>query len=484
MNRNYFRYLFRTYKVLILFFLAMYLCICLLWNLFSDPGVAGHGFYSSVRAGIALSITLTYALPVLLFSFAHKKSSADVFFALPLSRRELRLTTLAFAFCISFGYWFITAIISWLFYAFGVYSFLSLLVLAIYTAVMILGLLVIHSFIYLLANNVLDGIVLLGAYTMIFIAAFVAELAILEQMIAGFVLGESPISFLLSPLVCFTANYAALISKNGWLYVNFRLQWLIPALAYTLLAWFGLRREFDERKSERAEMISDHPLAYPAVIHFYLFVSLAIVISDMVVRKTLNDLIFVVLLLICYILGTFLYRRKLEIRPKNIGIFALMCVLCCILLSSMWATRGFGMAESYSLKEGETLNYDYSINTDPKDLSAATREMENCVFVHFELHLPTDRLEEYGEVIGVLDAYRREEINTYYRNPEETGKGYFAVYNETQNQEKNRWNYAPGKGLSEADLEIIDRYGDVYVRRFTETGDIDVLLETYLKERN
>ena len=484
MNRNYFRYLFRTYKVLIFFFLAMYLCICLLWNLFSVPGIPGYGFYNGVKAAIGLSIILSYALPVLLFSFVHKKSSADVFFALPLSGRELRLTTLAFAFCIAFGYWFIAAMISWLFYAVGVYSLLSLLVLTVYAAVMILGLLVIHSFLYLLANNVLDGIVLLGAYTMIPFAAFIAELAILEEMVAGFTLGENPVSFLLSPLVCFTANYAALLSKNGWLYLNFRLLWLIPALAFTLLAWIGLRKELDERKNERAEMISDHPLAYPAVIHFYLFVSLAVVICDMVVRRTMNDLIFVVLLLICYILGTFLYRRKLEIRPKNLGIFVLMCLICCILLSSMWATHGFGMAESYSLKDGETLNYDYNINADPKNLSSGTMEMENCVFVHFELSLPTDHLEDYEEVISVLEAYRREEINTYYRNPEETGEGYLAVYNTTDEQEKNRWNYAPGKGLSEKDLEIIDRYGDVYVRRFTETGDIDVLLETYLKERN
>ena len=236
MNRNYFRYLFRTYKVLIFFFLAMYLCICLLWNLFSVPGIPGYGFYNGVKAAIGLSIILSYALPVLLFSFVHKKSSADVFFALPLSGRELRLTTLAFAFCIAFGYWFIAVIISWLFYAVGVYSLLSLLVLTVYAAVMILGLLVIHSFLYLLANNVLDGIVLLGAYTMIPFAAFIAELAILEEMVAGFTLGENPVSFLLSPLVCFTANYAALLSKNGWLYLNFRLLWLIPALAFTLLA--------------------------------------------------------------------------------------------------------------------------------------------------------------------------------------------------------------------------------------------------------
>ena len=68
MNRNYLRYLFRTYKVLIFFFLAMYLCICLLWNLFSDPGIPGYGFYNGVKAAIGLSIILSYALPVLLFS--------------------------------------------------------------------------------------------------------------------------------------------------------------------------------------------------------------------------------------------------------------------------------------------------------------------------------------------------------------------------------------------------------------------------------
>ena len=223
MNKNYFRYLFRTYRILIIFFLAMYLCLSLLWNLFSVPDTPGIGFYRSVNAAMVLSTGLTFVLPVLLFSFAHKRREADLIFALPMSRKELRLTSAAFAFAVAFGYWLITACIAWVLNALSLYSFLSFLMLAGYAAMMLIGLTVIHSFIYLIANSTTDGLVLLCAYTLFPFAAFMAEIGIFEQMIAGYSLGQTPVSLLLSPILCLWRNYTALLSQNGWLYQNFSL---------------------------------------------------------------------------------------------------------------------------------------------------------------------------------------------------------------------------------------------------------------------
>ena len=485
MNRLYLSYLFRKYKVLILFFLAAYLCICLLLNLFSMPTVPGIGFYSSAKAAMALSVGLTFVLPVLVFSFVHKRNSADVFFALPISRKELRLTSLAFSFLVAFGYWFITSFLAWLLYARSLYHPGLFLLLSLYAAGMIFGLLVIHSFLYLIASNVLDGLVLLCAYTFFPIAAFLAEIGILEQMVAGYFLNE-PVSVFLSAIYCFGKNYAWMLSENGWLYASFSAAALVLAALYTVTAWFGLKREMDERKTERAEMISDHPLSYPFVIHLYLFLSLSVVISDMTVRRTLSDLIFLVLLLVCYIAGTFLYRRKLEIRPGDLIIFLLECLASFLLMSLMWHTHGFGMADRYSLREGEALVYDYNISASFEDLSVSDGS-ENA-YVYFTLSIPEDRMEEYQEAVDLLEAYRKEAIDDYYRRDKESIIGYLGVFNTVGNTNINRWNYQPERGIPEADLLKLSEYADVRVRMFRMKSEEDweeyeVPVKEYLKDR-
>ena len=67
MNKKYLNYLIKNRKVLILFFLAVYLCVCLTWNLSAVNDAPGYGYYAAAKAAIAISIVLCYALPVLLF---------------------------------------------------------------------------------------------------------------------------------------------------------------------------------------------------------------------------------------------------------------------------------------------------------------------------------------------------------------------------------------------------------------------------------
>ena len=185
MNKNYLNYLIKTRKALIIFFFAAYLCVSLTWNLAGVNTVPGYGFYSAVKAAIAISVVLCYALPVLLFSFVHQRSSVDLFFALPVSRKEQRLTILLFAFGIAFGYFLITTVLAWLLFGLRTVTILRLLGILLFAAFLVITLLVFNSVLYLLGNNMIDGVVTLAAYTMFPLLGTIAEALIVSNIVAG-----------------------------------------------------------------------------------------------------------------------------------------------------------------------------------------------------------------------------------------------------------------------------------------------------------
>ena len=249
MSKNYFRYLLRIYRYLIVFFFAVYLSVTLLYAL---PNGSGTGFYDVAASAGVLSVCACYALPVVLFSFVHHRSSSDVYFALPISRRQQRHTILAFAFAVNYIFFAAAVLLGFVLYGIGHVRLLSLAAVLGYGAFMYLALLVINSALYLLGNNVLDGIVILAAYTFFFFPSFIAESVIVERMVAGAnTFLEAPVSMCLSPIVVLASNYAALTSTH-FAGGEFRVLYFLLGMLYALIGWLGLRHEFDERQSERA----------------------------------------------------------------------------------------------------------------------------------------------------------------------------------------------------------------------------------------
>ena len=93
MNKQYFRYLAHSYRYLIAFFFAVYFSLSILYAMPSD---AYFRTYEMCRIAGVLSVCACFVLPILLFTFVHKRSSADVYHALPISRKEHRITILLF----------------------------------------------------------------------------------------------------------------------------------------------------------------------------------------------------------------------------------------------------------------------------------------------------------------------------------------------------------------------------------------------------
>ena len=488
MNKNYLNYLIKNRKVLILFFLAVYLCVCLTWNL-SAAGTAapGYGYYSAAKAAIAISIVLCYALPVLLFSYVHQRSSADLYFALPVSRKEQRITTLVFAFKISFGYFLITMIAAWLLFGIGIVPAGRVLECICFAAFLIITLLSFNTMLYLFANNLLDGIVTMAAYTMFPVVGSMAESIIVSNIVAGGTPAvKDGIFVFLSPVLMLIRNFAATVSMNGWLFQQFNIPYLILSAAYLVLSWLVVRKHFDERQSERAGQISDHPLTYPTIINLYAVIFLLVFGSYLVIEPGPELIVMYIFLLVCYVAGSFLYRRKLKVDAKMIGTYVLEAVLCAGLMFIGWKTQGFGAARAYSLTESRQIVYQYNMQAERENLGQSTAADQNA-YVMFSIAADTDGNSGAEEFKNLMENYRSRAIDEFYEGQKDgVMTGSFQVYmtNDNGSHYENSYFYNPSVPFTEEELKQISKYGDVEVYVYDENFEEETyLLDDYLKKR-
>ncbi len=484
MNKPYFRYLARSYKYLILFFFAVYFSLCLLYAMSSDRPFRT---YEMAKVAGILSVCFCYVLPVVLFTFVHKRSSADVYHALPISRKEHRITILLFCFAVTFGYFAVTCLTGYILYNIHDVSVLSLLGMLGYMAFTILTLLAVNSALYLIGNNILDGLVILTAYTAFFLPCLIAECIITERMVAGATaLLSVPAAYLLSPAVILMHNFFNLASYHSGIQSGFSVLYLVFGIGWLMLGWFGLKQEFDHRKSERAEAISDHPLAYPTVINMYSILMLTVIGSSVVTEFATDAILSYLALLVCYTAGTFLYRRKIEVDLKRTGIFVLEAVITLGLMALCWHTKGFGLAYHYALDQGYVLVYEYNAAVEESDLGRHY-ETNSDVSVDFSLYLSTSELDRYPELLKLLESKRHLAIESFYQKYQGWSEN-LRVYNRDRYSDRiiNDYSYHPEVLFTEEELNYISQYTDVTVHdyeNFEKWNGNDIPLNEYLSHR-
>ena len=461
MNRNYFLWLLKRHRVLIGFSLTLYLCLSMLANL-GAPG-AGRGFYSACLAASVMSMGMTFILPVVLFSFVHRRSSEDLYFALPLSRKRHRSTILLFAFGLSFGFYFLTVLLSFVIYGIDYVSVQKLLLILLCMAAGLMGLLLISSALYLLGNTMLDGIVLLGAYTLFPVAAVIAESSVIMTMVAGAGSSDASYSIYLSPVYLLLRNVQACLSEG--------MCELFPALLfllYSAIGLAGLKVLFDERRTEQAEQVSDHPLAYPAVINLYAVLILLVLCADIVKQPSVEDGVLAVILVGCYIAGMMLYRRRLKPDVKSLCVLGAEALVCFGLMEAMWMTEGFGLAKAALPDTDEARDYEYFLlvdKTDPERIVIpALEDDESIAAVSFRLRVPEGKAEQYREALKVLEAYRKRLIDSYYERKTIDSTGRYSVSEvKEETVSGSIVSYQVSTPLSLQELEVIDRVTEVRI---------------------
>ena len=491
MNKKYLVYLFKEHKIALIFFFAMYIGLALSPLLSIGSAMDGIVSYFTLALGImsGLSIFLLFVLPVLLFSNVHRRRSVDVYFALPVSRRDQLISNLIFIFLVAFGFFFITSLVTYLLIGIGSISFVKFLIILAFVAITFFIILVTNTVIYLLANNIFDGIVMIFAYLGITILINVTVATLVPFLFAGRTYEPifTGIGIYASPLYMSIANLGSIFSLISANPISINIPYFIVSILLAVLACYGLKKEYIDRPSERAEQLSDGFFAYPFIINIYAICILFMLSTGALSRYWKEYIVTYLMLLICYVVATFVYRRKIQVKASMLITFAVGVVASILITAFCLQMKGFGYSYQYNLKEGRELVYYYQATGSGNDISKEPNHSmtepydSDIAWIYFHLEIPTDELDKYDDAIQVLENKRKENIEAYYeRRLDELPNSNMSVSNYADDAHWNRlqyFNYDMYELFTLDELKVIGKYCEVDIDVYGEVYTLDEYLE-------
>jgi hypothetical protein len=415
----------------------------------------------------AMSMMLAFVLPIYLLRWVHSRKSADIYAALPFSRRTMLLSTLLLSFLVPTLYFLcfggLYALIA--FNRPVVYTYMTLLA---HTAFSVLCIILFNTAVWLAANNSVDGIILLGAYTLMPV--------MLSICLSRFLRSMSPVMFskpdslyLLSPVFSSFYNTDRIIHMHDPSYsgtsapISWKLYLWMALIA--VIAALTLRKNFIGRKMERAEQLSDGFFAYPFVIGVYTAFILLMLCADIF---TNNITLFMILAVFAvYMISQFIYRRQLKPTMKMILSFVLCLAVCLGTSAVTWYSECFHAADHLTPdRRYVAYNYDSSLDREG---------MVNCTFT-----LTIDRQDAgQQEAAALMNSLQAKMTDAFYgEDAEETDsdgviRSYQSLLITTADTEEDfmQGNYTTlysayidtSAGLDQEDLKMISRYTDVTV---------------------
>ena len=489
MNKNYFKWLIKSRKVSILFFTL----ICIAFQLISftsyDPEHPLDTFQISTNIGGVLSVFLAAAIPVLLFSYIHRKSSADMYLALPVSRKEQLLTTILLTWLMAYGSFFLGTLIVWAARLNCAVRIRTLVFIQLFSAYSILVLILFFSAVYVLANSVFDGIVMIGAYSILPAVVMITVTTFIYSMIAGnYVPSDSfiyRIGTLLSPTTLFFNNLEYLLAPNDGGQEIFNPYYIVVQLVYGLLSLVILKIHFINRKAERTDQISDEALSYPFIINAYLILIL-LSLAWSVVSDSMNGLEFAYLLLFfIYIVASFVYKRTLKITWKPVAFFICACAATLIFAKAGWTTEGFGLSHlPHELFPERYLHYNYSADVTIEDLGKQVPDYnQDRAYLSFDLCIPSEKEAEYAPLIKKFEALRNDAISNFYNygSSDPNTEVNLSIFNKAKEDGPymNYYDYNRVPPLSEEDLKAISKKCEITLYVINDGDDDTVSDEEY-----
>lgn len=494
MNRKYFKFLLRDHLIAVLFFGVLFIGISL--TPFINNNNKADSLSLSLTISFILALLLTYALPILLLAFIHRKRSVDLYLSLPIKRSEQIKTILMFAFCVTsvfyLGAGLMQIILSGAILLWNVLRILLLGLLSI--AIM----LIFNSLLYLIGNNLFDSIVIAGAYTVLPFLLLLSLNAFSSELLAGYIGGFDLLEdlyILLSPAAMLGYNILRLADNLKSADVHIRMLYLILPVIIAGLSAFGLKKEFVERRSERAEQLSDGIFAYPAIINAYAFLILLMFAAEVVSDSFKDMIVFYLLLLFIYVVAMFIYRREIKFKLRSVMGYIISTVISLALAFAAWNTHFFTLADKYEVGTSNYLSYRYSIVADPDDLGRVYEddkmpiEVNSNAYIYLDAQIPVKDLEQYEEQIGIMNRHIDEAIDRYYQKKEETNHYTASIdlsnHAEPGNFKRDDTNYfyRSVQPLSEEELLKMAEKFDITVEIYANEEWKTFPLEDYIKER-
>ena len=495
-NNKYLKYLFQNKKIAWIFFLVMYMAVSLSSFITYSSGT----YQFSLRCSFILSILMTFVLPIFLFSFVHRKRSCDLYFSLPVKRKELLCTTIVFSFFIIFGYYLITTCISTILCFSRMHIlFGNLLINIVFVAFSILVLLLINSTIYLFANNILDGVIMLLAYLFIPVAVVCLLDTICNILLISFV-DEINLWTYLCP-ASMAINNGFYLMCNVVKSTDYAMSYIEPfsffqmflLVIYACVSMYLLKKHFIERKTERAEQISDTFLSYPFIINYYLLISL-FYLGFTITHEGLSDVYIIAYLFLyfVYIIALFIYKRKIRFYWKNTLYYIIVMIIALVSGKVIYMNKGFGLPYTYPLSSGDTVIYslnEYNLDTSLENVNDYDADTDVTVNIIFSI--PTSELNDsqYSSAISILEKTRTSAINEWFKTSDVESYNYSTTSINISNQQnkstiKQSPTYYTSHVLSIEDLKELDSCSTITINVYSYENNInkDYSLADYLKE--
>ena len=474
MNKSYFRFLVRYHRVPLVFFFIFYMTIALS-SFMTGPSLYApdHGMNSilssTFTACMVMSVLLTFGIPIYLFTWMHTKKSCDVYGALPYTRKEMLITSMTAAFLVCFGFFFLGTIIPAIIGLAHGELYLSGYLIAL--AEMALGsavLLLFNTGLYLVANNALDGVVMLGAYHFLPVMIMLTAGNVFSSLVAGLSTPDLEKISWLSPVYTTGSLVGSAISDAlpGNLNVlgqDSLLPRTLILIGFLLVSILLLKANYLDRRLERAEQLSDNTLAYPLVIRIYTALCLLILAAG-TFRGDVEFMMFI-LIFAAFLVSQFVYRRTIRPSWKMIIQFLILTASAFAIAGIGWQTKGFFMAERpIDYSNAQSISY-YTWNDDDEGS------------VTLEIDLKVD--DSDTKAAEMLDKLRQKSIDEFYGGREEQEddlENQFSSYGTLSIEtDEGSWTYDinAADALSIDDLCTLAKYGTLSIDQYSYSSGME-----------
>jgi len=436
MSKHYLSYLFKTRKSLNVFILIINIFLFIIgFTTLQRKDILEFSF----NGAFILALVLAFSLVPIYFSYVHNKKAVDSYFAINVSRRSVLISTIFFI-CLSIIIPFILYIVSSsiLLSALNVSIQLSKLILFILLSIIVIcSMVIFNTNAFLEANSIFDGIVIILGYFLLPFFIFFTVNAFQENLVYGF----NPIQFsnvikISLPINAsiYETSLIEAISKIETIEDSYRiLSVLIDTIVYTFLGIVGLRKNYVNRKVERAETISKGFFSYPFIIYsftvlFIFCVTFSCSTVDALISDLFDHVFLYMLVFIFFMVSTFIYRRKIKTRLYDILFFLIAIALSLGITYAANNTHGFYLADSYD-KNPYNIIISYNINRNNEKMNDFVNEIygeDADYYYQATLKIPHNKMEECKDVLNRIDILRRQAINDYY-DMVETVDGYLSL---------------------------------------------------------
>ena len=416
-SKEYFTYLLKSKKYLLIFILLI---------AFLNAVGSGKNEIGMIIQGF-LCVVLTYLIPCNVFSYVHDKKAVDTYFSIPVSRKAMLVTGIVF--CAATAY--MPFVITFSFFAvaegIGILSYALALIKILLVA---FTLVVFNTCLYLIGNNAFDGVVMIGAYTVLPAVLLTALEIFADSYIAGHGFDMSFVAYL-SPIAISTDLFFDLFESSMIDIHN------IPALIlYLVVSAYLLYKQYVDRAVERASTPSTKIYSYPLVIYLYVFLILLMISSSFnygysSFKDFISDIFIVYLMLfVVYVVAYFVYKRKLYFSYKLPLVFIIAALLTTGFSFAARSTKGFGLANAYDHNDrlGQYILYSYA-DYIPSEITEALKEIEGADAYDTYLNVVVSANENKGDntlkrqisdsSMALFEKYRKSGIAYFYSGQRE-----------------------------------------------------------------